>query len=81
MPTLKMVLHVEKTLKITIQKKLQKSQRFATKIFVVEFRNSQTIFSRLTVILFHTKQRANEQKVTSNEQRVKSNKGRATSKK
>ena len=76
-----MVLHVEKTLKITIQKKLRKSQKFATKMFVAEFRNSQTIFSRLTVILFHSKQRANEQKVTSNEQRVKSNKGRATSEK
>ena len=68
-----MVLHVEKTLKITIQKKLRKSQKFATKMFVAEFRNSQTIFSRLTVILFHSKQRANEQKVTSNEQKVMSN--------
>ena len=81
MPTLKMVLHVEKTLKTTIQKKLRKSQKFARKIFVAEFRNSQTIFSRFIVILFHSKQRANEQKVTSDEQRAKSNGQRAKRKK
>ena len=81
MPTLKMVLHVEKALKTTIQKKLRRSQKFARKIFVAQFRNNQTIFSRFTVILFHSKQRANEQKVTSNKQRAKSNERRATSKK
>ena len=74
MPTLKMVLHVEKTLKTTIQKKLQKSQKFARKISVAEFRSSQTISLRFTVTLFHSKQRANEQKVTSNEQKATSKK-------
>ena len=39
-----MVLHVDKTLKTTIQKKLRKSQEFARKISVTEFRYSQTIF-------------------------------------
>ena len=68
-----MVLHVEKTLKTTIQKKLRKSQKFARKISVAEFRNSQTIFLRFTVTLFQSKQRANEQKVTSNVQKVISN--------
>ena len=65
-----MVLHVEKTLKTTIQKKLQKSQKFARKISVTEFRYSQAIFLRLAVTL-----RKN------NEQRPKSNDQRATSKK
>ena len=74
-----MVLHVEKTLKTTIQKKLRKSQKFARKISVAEFRNSQTIFLRFKVTLFHSKQRANEQKVTSNEQRVTSNEQKVTS--
>ena len=68
-----MVLHVEKTLKTTIQKKLRKSQKFARKISVAEFRNSQTIFLRFTVTLFHSKQRANEQRVKSNEQKIMSN--------
>ena len=76
MSTLKMVLHVEKTLKTTIQKKLRKSQKFARKISVAEFRYGQTIFLRLTVTLFHInldeKVMSNEQKVTSNEQRAKS---------
>ena len=53
MSTLKMVLHVEKTLKITIQKKLPKSQKFAGKLSAVEFRYSQTIFLRFTVILLY----------------------------
>ena len=74
MPTLKMVLHFEKTLKTTIQKKLRKSQKCARKISVAEFRNSQTIFLRFTVTLLHSKQRANEQKVTSNEQKATSKK-------
>ena len=68
-----MVLHVEKTLKTNIQKKLGKSQKFARKISVAEFCDSQTIFLLFTVTLFHSKERANEQKVTSNEQKVMSN--------
>ena len=61
-----MVLHVEKTLETTIQKMLPKS--------VAEFRYSQAIFLRFTVILFHSNwdEKSNEQKVTSNEQRAKS---------
>ena len=39
-----MALHVEKTLKITIQEKLSKSQKFASKKSVTEFRYSQAIF-------------------------------------
>ena len=85
MSTLRMVVHVEKTLKTTIQKKLRKSQKFARKISVAEFRYSQTIFLRFTVTLFHSnldeKITSNEQKVTSNEQKVTSNEQRATSKK
>ena len=51
---------------------------------MAEFRNSQTIFLRFSVSLFHSKQRANEQKVTSkraksNEQRAKSNEQQAKS--
>ena len=80
-----MVLHVEKTLKTAIQRKLRKSQKFAKKISVAEFRYSQTIFLRFTVTLFHSnldeKITSNEQKVTSNEQQVKSNEQRATNKK
>ena len=72
-----MVLHVEKTLKTTIQKKLRKSQKFARKISVAEFRNSQTIFLRFTVTLFQqaTSKRAksDEQRAKSNEQKVMSN--------
>ena len=37
---------------------------------VAEFRYSQNIFLQLPVTLFHGKQQANEQKVTSNEQKV-----------
>ena len=76
MSTLKMVLHVEKTLKTTIQKKLRKSQKFTRKISVAEFRYSQPILLRFAVILFHSnldeKIMSNEQKVTSNEQKVMS---------
>ena len=86
MPTLKMVLHVEETLKTTIQKKIRKSQKFVRKISVAKFRNTQTIFLRFTVTLFHSNQRANEQKVTSkkywatsNEQKVTSNEQKVTS--
>ena len=67
MSNLKMVLHVEKTLETTIQKKLQKSQKFARKISVAEFRYSQTIFLRFTVTLFHSNL---DEKITSNEQKV-----------
>ena len=88
MPTLKMVLHDEKTLKTAIQKKLRKSQKFARKMSVAEFRYSQTIFLRFTVTLSHSnldekitnneqKVMSNEQKVTSNEQQAKSNEQRA----
>ena len=49
-----MVLHGEKTLKTTIQKKLSKSQKFARKVSVAEFRYSQTIFLRFTLILLMT---------------------------
>ena len=72
-----MVLHVEETLKTTIQKKLRKSEKFARKISVSEFRYSQNIFLRFTVTLFDSnldeKLTSNEQKVTSNEQRAKNN--------
>ena len=77
MSTLKMVLHVEKILKTTIQKKLQKSQKFARKISMVKFCCSETIFLQFTVTLFQSnldeKITSNEQKVTSNEQKVTSN--------
>ena len=83
MSSLTMVLHVEKTLKTTIHKKLRKSQKFARKISVAEFRHSQTIFWRFTVTLFHSdldeKITSNEQKVMSNVQRAKSNEQRAKS--
>ena len=78
-----MVLHVETTLKTTIQKNLQKYQKFASKISVAEFRYSQTIFLRFTVTLFHSnldeKITSTEQKVTSNEQKVMSNEQQANS--
>ena len=50
MSTLKIVLHIEKTLETTIQKNVPKSQKFATKVSVVEFRHSQTIILWFTVI-------------------------------
>ena len=62
-----MVLHIEKTLKTTIQKKLQKSQKFAMKISVAEFCYNRTIFLRFTVTLFHSNL---DEKITSNEQKV-----------
>ena len=71
MSTLKMVLHVEKILKTTIQKKLQKSQKFARKISMTEFRYSQTIFLRFTVILFDSNL---DEKIASNQQKVTSKK-------
>ena len=78
-----MVSHVQKTLKTTFQKKLRKYQKFARKIYVVEFRYSQTIFLRFTVYLFHSnleeKIIGNEQKVTSNKQKVRSNKQKVRS--
>ena len=57
-----------------IEEKLQKSQKFARKISMAEFRYSQIIFLRFTGTLFHSnldeKIASNEQKVTSNEQKV-----------
>ena len=78
-----MVLHVEKTLKTTIKKKLRKSHNFAKKKYVAEFPYSQITFLRFTVTLFHNnldekKITSNEQKVTSNEQNVTSNKHKVT---
>ena len=76
-----MALHIEKTLKTTIQKKLPKSQKFETKMSELEFRYIQSIFLRFAVILFDSnldqKITSKEQKVTSNEQRAKSNEQRA----
>ena len=46
-----MIFHGKETLKTTIQKNMSKSQKFARKVTVVEFRYSQTIFLQLTVIL------------------------------
>ena len=70
------VLHVEKTLKTTIQKNLTK--------FVVDFCYSQPNLLWFTVFLFHSnldeKVTSNEQK-KSNGQRAKSNEQRATSNK
>ena len=81
----KMVLHVEKTLKTIIQKKLRKSRKFARKIFVAEFRYSQTIFLRFTVTLFHSyldeKVTSNEQKITSSEQKITSSEQKVTNNK
>ena len=84
MSNLKMVLNVEKSLETTIQKNLPKSQKFAKKISVEEFRHSQTIFGGFSVILFHSnldknvtrnkhKLTSDQQNVTSNEQKVTSN--------
>ena len=73
-----MVLHDERTLKSTIQKNLPKSQIFARKISLAEFRYSQTNLLWFTVILVHSnlnkKVTSNEQKVTNNEQKIRSNK-------
>ena len=83
MSTLKMALHVEKSLKTTIQKKLPKSQKFARKISEMEFRYSQSIFLRFTVILFDNnfdeKITSNGPTVTSNDQQTKSNEQQANS--
>ena len=84
MSNLKMVLNVEKSLETTIQKNLPKSQKFAKKISVEEFRHSQPIFGGFSVILFHSnldknvtrnkhKLTSDQQNVTSNEQKVTSN--------
>ena len=58
------------------QKKLRKSQKFARKIPMANFRYSQTIFLRFTVTLFHSNL---DEKITSNEQKVMSNKQKVTS--
>ena len=70
-----MVLHVEKTLKTTIQKNLPKSQKFVKKISVAKFLYRQTIFLRSTVTLFNSNLGEN---VTSNEQKVVSNEWKVT---
>ena len=66
-----------------MQKKLQKSEKFARKISVAEFCYSETIFLQFTVTLFHSnldeKITSNEQKVTSNEQRVTTKEQKVTS--
>ena len=51
MSTLKMVSHVEISVKTSIQKNVPKSQKFARKISVAEFRYGQTIFLQFTVML------------------------------
>ena len=83
MSILKMVLRAEKTLKTTIQKNLPKSQKFTRKMSVAEFRYSQNILLRFTVILFDSnmveKLTRNEEKVTSNEHKITSNKEKVTS--
>ena len=82
MSTLKMVSHVEKTLKITIQKKLPKSQKFARKypwrsfIIVKPFLGVHNDFISLYL---NKKITSNEQKVSSNEQKVRSNEQKVTS--
>ena len=80
-----MALHVQKTLKTTMQKNLPKYQIFARKISMAEFHYSQTILLWLTVILFHSyldeKVTSNDQKVTSNEPKVMSNEQKVTSNK
>ena len=62
---------------------MPKSQRLARKIFVAEFRYSQTNLLRFKVILFDSnldeKLTSNEQKVRSNEQKVTSNEQIVTS--
>ena len=63
MSTLKIVLHVQKTLKTTIQKNLSKSHKFARKMSVAEFRYSQ-------------RAKRNEQQAKRNKQRTKSNEQR-----
>ena len=65
-----MVLHVEKTLKTTIQKNLPKSQKFTKKISVAKFRYSQIILLRFSIILFHSNldEQVTSKKVTSKEQ-------------
>ena len=76
-----MVLHVEKTLKTTIQKKLPKSRKFERKISVAGFSYCQTIFLRFPVIVFHINldEKNNEQRAKSNKQQSKNNKQRAKS--
>ena len=88
---MKIVLHVEETLKTTIQKKLPKYQKFEKKYLWLSFVIVKPFFSG-TVILFYRnldeKITSNEQKLTSieqkvrsNEQKVKSNEQKVTSNK
>ena len=77
-------MYVKKTLKTTIQEKLQKSQKFPRNISVAEFCYSQAIVFRFTVTLFDNnldeKITSNKQKVTSNEQKVTGNEQKITNK-
>ena len=79
-----------RTFKTTIQKNLPKSQKFARRISVSEFRYSQDIPSQFRVISFHSildekvtsnrqKVTNNKRKITSNEQKVRSNEEKITS--
>ena len=82
MPTLKMLLYVEKTLKTTIQKKSPKSQTFARKYLWRSFVIVKLFLLQFTVILFHSNEqraKSNEQRAKSNEQQAKSNEQRAKS--
>ena len=74
-----MVLHVQKTLKTTIQKKLPKCRKFAREISIAEFRYSQTIYFFTVHSNFISQkfgQKNNKQRAKINEQRAKSNKQR-----
>ena len=79
-----------RTFETTIQKNLPKSQKFARKISVSEFRYSRNIPSQFRVISFHSildekvtsnrqKVTNNKRKITSNEQKVRSNEEKITS--
>ena len=51
MPTLKVVLHGEKTFEKISQKILSKTQKFVRKVSEAEFRYGQTIFLQFSLIL------------------------------
>ena len=76
MLTLKMVLY-------GFPEKVTKISETCKEIFMAQFRYSQTILLRFSVILFYSnlykKIMSNEQEVTSNEQKVTSNKQKVTS--
>ena len=76
MSTLKMVLHVEKTLQTTIQKKLPKSHNMQGKHLWRSFVIVKPFFLRLAVISLHNYV---DEKITSNKQKVRSNGQKVTS--